>query len=516
MEPQSERQAALSEQTERQYNTPAYQGQRLLDFAPFTTVLENLSAARREALDQLLDGCTIPDLQQLFAAGKLTTLELATCYIDRIRQHQSLNAVLELNPDALEIAADLDVERAAGKSRGPLHGIPVLLKDNIATGDRMHNTAGAKALENAYADRDSFIAMRLRSAGALLLGKANLSEWANYMTSQSANGFSVLGGQTHCPYGRFDVSGSSSGSAVAVAANLVTVAVGTETSGSLISPAAQNSIVTLKPSLGLISQDRIVPITAAQDTAGPMARSVTDMALLLNALKGPDTDDRHAELTALFALDFASVLDADGLKGLRLGLVQYEMEIRPGDFAVQAQAVKALEASGAEIVPVSIPLQPVGYLPVLDYGMKVGLDAYLQATNAPFSTLAEIVAFNAADLPNRAPFGQDLLEKVLACPLTAEEYDELVHANRTITGDMIRETLADNGLDLLTSLNSYTTAVYAPAGYPALTVPAGYRENGEPVGLTFVGSYAEDARLVRAAYAFEQATHFRRDPVLES
>ncbi|MBZ0293786.1 MAG: amidase [Anaerolineae bacterium] len=504
----------MSEQTDRQYNTPAYQGQRPLDFAPFTDALENLSDAHREELDRLLDGCTIPGIQQLFADGKLTTLELATCYIDRIHRYQSLNAVLELNPDALEIAADLDAERAAGKSRGPLHGIPVLLKDNIATGDRMHTTAGAKALENAHADRDSSIAMRLRSAGALILGKGNLSEWANYMTSQSANGFSVLGGQTRCPYGRFDVSGSSSGSAVAVASNLVTVAVGTETSGSLISPASQNSVVTLKPSLGLISQDRIIPITAAQDTAGPMARSVTDLPLLLNVLAGSNADNHHHELTPLFELDFTTCLDASSLQGRRLGLVQHEKEIRPGDFVVQEQALAALESAGAEVVPVDFPLQPVDYLPVLDYGMKVGLDAYLQATGAPFATLAEIVAFNAEDLPNRAPFGQDLLEKVLACSLTAEEYEEMVHTNRTITGNIIRETLTDNGLDLLMSLNNYATAVYAPAGYPALSVPAGYRDNGEPIGLTFFGNYADDARVVRAAYAFEQATHARRSPAL--
>ena len=495
----------MSEQITRQYNTPDYQGKRPLDFTPFAEALEAFTPERCARLDTLLHGATIPMIQRCYADGTLTVHELLTYYLDRIQRYAYLNAVIELNPDVLHTEP----------AQGPLYGIPVLLKDNIATGDRMHTTAGAKALENAHADRDAFIVARLRAAGALIIGKANLSEWANYMTSKSANGFSVLGGQTRSPYGRFDVSGSSSGSAAAVAANLVTVSIGTETSGSLISPASQNAVVTLKPSLGLISRDRIIPITDAQDTAGPMTRSVTDLALLLNTLAGIDeADTQTAAAVSLSEVDFTDYLDVDGLQGLRLGLRQYDEELRPGDAAITQSIVATLEAAGARVFPVTLPSQPVDYLPVLDYGMRVGVDAYLQATGAPFRTLADIIDFNAADLPNRAPFGQDLLEKVRDTPLTAAEYAELVAGNRATTGYLIRGALADQRLDALVSLGNYATALYAPAGFPALTVPAGQRDTGEPVGVTFFGDYLDDARLVRVAYAFEQAAQARRDPAL--
>ncbi|MCB0034587.1 MAG: hypothetical protein KDE51_11230, partial [Anaerolineales bacterium] len=272
--------AFVNRQVERQYGDVAYTGKRPLDLAPFAAALADFSERQAAAVGELISGKTIIALQSLFASGQLSTTELVLFYLQRIGRYDDhrLNSFLAVNPDALKIAQQLDEERAAGQVRSRLHGIPVLLKDNIATADRMPTTAGAAVLANATTKRDAFIAQRLREAGAVILGKGNLSEWANFMTSTSANGFSVLGGQARNPYGRFDVGGSSAGSAVAVAADLVTISIGSETAGSIVYPASQNAVVGLKPSLGAVSRDHIVPITAAMDTAGPMGRTVTDVA----------------------------------------------------------------------------------------------------------------------------------------------------------------------------------------------------------------------------------------------
>lgn len=468
----------IDEQIRRQTETPDYTGQLALDYAPFEPHF--LPAERLSAIETLLDGATIPDIQAHYAAGRLTAEELVLFYVQNIRAREDLNAVIRLNPDALALAREADPT-----ADGLLYGIPILLKDNIGTGDQMPTAAGAKALANATADRDALIVQQLREAGAIILGKTNLSEWANFMTRESANGFSVLGGQTRSPYGRFDVGGSSSGSAVAVAANLVTASIGTETSGSLVYPASQNGVVTLKPTLGLLSQDRIIPITAAQDTAGPMTRSVTDLALLMQ----------------VFVADFDPQLETGALQGRRVGIIRRTP--REGDAEILDQAVQVLQSAGATTVDVTLPQIEINMLPVLAYGMRVGVDEYLQATDAPVETLAAVIAFNAEDPANRAPFGQDLLEMARDIPLTEEQYTLLVARNRAMTQAALHQTMQIYEVDMLVSLSNYATLYYAPAGFPALNVPAGRRPGGEPLGITLIG--LDDVMLVEAAYAFEQA-----------
>ena len=501
-----------SKQVLRQYHTPEITGRRVINDIPFA---EELPAERAAELDAWLPWASVSLLRQRLQSGELTSRMLALYFLGRIRRAAALNAVGELNPDVLDLANQLDDERRNGALRGPLHGIPVLLKDNVSTGDRMHTTAGAKVLEHFRAGADAFVAQKLRAAGALILGKTNLSEWANFMTSTSANGFSVLGGQVRNPYGKHDVSGSSSGSAAAVAAGLVPLAVGTETCGSLIAPGAANSIAVLKPTLGLISRRGIIPITGVTDTAGPMARSAADLAPLLQALAGPDPDDPVTlQPRAAQAADWVSFLDAGALRGLRLGFVT-PRKPPPAEWELIERCARVLRACGAEVVHLSthqaVPWHEV--VQVFCYGMQHDLAGYFQSVPgpAPVSSLAEIIAFNQADLTNRAPFGQNLLERSQALSLSPAEHAGLVEKIRAMTGAELRRLRAEP-VDLLVSLGNSLSGYYAIAGFPALTVPAGYRKAGRPFGLTFVGEPYEDGRLIAAAYAFEQAAQARVAP----
>ena len=501
-------------QVDRQYNTPLYDGRRALNIDLFDFV--NVPDDRRHQLDAWLPRATIDDIQAAYATRQLSSVELVAYYIDRIRRYDvdHYHSVLELNPEVFDIARQCDHERTQAPSQSMLHGIPILLKDNIGTGDRLHNTAGSKALEQSHCDRDSFIAARLRSAGAIILGKTNLSEWANFMSFDSSNGFSVLGGQTRNAYGRFDVGGSSSGSGCAVAQSFATVAIGTETSGSLVSPASANGICTLKPSIGLISRDRIIPITDKQDTAGPMARNMTDLAHLLNGIRGVDAQDAQTQQGAPLAeTDFAAYLQADALDGVRLGVVRWEDPVRDDDPAMIDQAIATLEDAGAEVV-ICDPFLPEFNIITLYYGLHHGVNAYLEAIGSDL-TLADIVRFNAADLPNRAPFGQDLLELSANTPLnpaTAQAYEQLHQQNHERSAAATRTALQAHDLAALVDLNNYGTLAYAPCGFPAVCVPSGYRDSGEPVGLTFWGDYLQDAQLISYAYAYEQARNVWRPP----
>lgn len=490
---------------------------RTLDFLPFEYALAGLSTERSAELGAFLVTAAIPDIQAAMAEGRLTAEELALFYLRRIQQVDvgQLNAILELNPDVLAIARTLDDERAAGLVRGPLHGIPVLLKDNVATGDGMHTSAGAAILRDAYANRDAFIVSQLRVAGAVLLGKANMSEWAGIMSSEFPPGFSVLGGQTRNPYGTdFSPGGSSSGSAVAVAAHLVTVAIGTETQGSISSPASSNSVVGLKPSLGLVSRDHIIPITAYQDTAGPLARSVTDLAILLNVLAVHDPEDAASEeAAALAGYDFTTSLDPDGLRGLRIGVVT-ATAVGDEEQRLLNQAVETLRDAGAETIEINPPAPEVDVMPVLLYGMRSDLHAYLEASGAPVGTLAEIVAYNEQSPEQCAPHGQGYLTDALALTLTPEEVAEKASTNEANTAAVIREAIEQDDLDLLLTVASRYARVYAPAGFPALIVPAGYQDSGQPFGITFVGTALSEPTLIAAAYAFEHAAAPRQNPPL--
>ncbi len=512
------------QQAKLQYETPLYEGKRTLDFTPFSDALNALTDAQIAAWDDLLAEATITDIQADIKRGTLTAEALTLYYLHRIQAYDvdGFNSVIRLNPDALTIAQALDAERTDGQWRGPLHGIPVLLKDNISTGDAMPTAAGAFALRESYADRDAFITARLRDAGAIILGKANLSEWANFMTFTSVNGFSVLGGQTRNAYGRFDVGGSSAGSAVAAAQHFATVTIGSETAGSLVYPASQNSVCTFKPSFGLISQDRIIPIADAQDTAGPMTRNMLDLAITLDALAAADANDPHTQLTAaLRDVEFVTMLNPEALNGQRVGVVTREEEPRPDGFAILDAVRAGLAQAGATVV--DVPAMTLDYddadiFPVLLYGYHRGVNAYLQATaNPQFSTLAEIVAYNAQDLANRAPYNQTIMEAALLFDISPEMealYADRVAHNRALALSSFRATLNAHQLDLIVDLSNYSAAIHAMAGIPALNIPAGYRATGEPLGMTIMGDWLTDPQVIAAGFAYEQAVAVRRNPVL--
>jgi amidase len=490
-----------------------------------------------------LDEADVATLQQRMASGALTAHAIVQQYLDRIaaidKHGPAINAVIELNPDALRIADGLDAERKAGKLRGPLHGIPVLIKDNIDTADRMHTTAGSLALAGSIAERDSTVAANLRAAGAVILGKTNLSEWANFRSSRSSSGWSGRGGLTRNPYA-LDRSacGSSSGTGAAIAANLAVVGVGTETDGSITCPSSVNGLVGIKPTLGLVSRAGIVPIAHSQDTAGPMARTVADAAVLLAALAGADERDPPSVDGAKHRSDYAKALDAGALRGTRLGVVRKLAGFSPDVDALFEQDIAALKAAGATIIdPVELPNQgkyDEGELLVLQYEFKHDLDAYLAAlpaaTNAPRS-LRELLAFDERERAREMPwFDQDLFEKSQARgPLTEKAYREALARGKSLAGrNGIDAALKKHSVDALIAptggpawsidlvngdhfVGGGSTTAPAVAGYPHVTVPAGFVHE-LPIGLSFIGTAWSEGKLIGYAYAFEQATHARRPP----
>lgn len=473
---------------------------------------------------------TINEIQQAFKEGRLTSVELVQSYLDRIEQYDKkgpkINSVLSLNPDALKIAAELD-EMRGQDGQGPLYGIPVLLKDNIETTDAMPTTAGAIALENNFARQDSFVAAQLRQAGAIILGKVNLSEWAYFMSKEGPSGYSGLGGQVLNPYGvstfkAGDVGGSSSGTGAAIASNFAVVGVGTETAGSILSPASANSIVGIKPTVGLISRTGIIPIAESQDTAGPMARTVTDAAIMLGALTGIDERDPATQASAEKALtDYTSHLKADGLNGARIGVdVSFLNDEEPEERAIIDQAIEVMKAQGAIIEEVEIPVEPF-QSDVLWYEFKRGVNAYLQTTSddVPVKTVAEVIEFNKQDPERRMKFGQAELEKSQSMSDDPSDPRYLEHREtdlRTAKTEGIDAAMAQHNLDALLFQDNRGAGMPAKAGYPSITVPAGYTSNGHPVGVTFSALAFSEARLIELAYAYEQASKKRIAPNLEN
>ena len=486
---------------------------------------------------------SLADLQVDLNAGHVTSQRLVAEYAERIqridRRGPSLASVIELNPDALKIARALDAERKANGPRGPLHGIPILIKDNIATRDRMQTTAGSFALEGSQPPEDAFVVQRLRAAGAVILGKTNLSEWANIRSGQSSSGWSARGGLTRNPYALDrSASGSSSGSAVAVAASLCAAAVGTETDGSILSPASVCGIVGLKPTVGLISRSGIVPIAHSQDTAGPMARNVRDCALLLAALTGTDASDSAMQGSdAHHRRDYTAGLDAGALKGARLGVArQYFGFHEPTDTAFVA-VLTALQTAGAVLVdPITLPaIETIGdaELTVLLYELKADLNAYLArlGPDAPARTLAAVIAFNQRNAATEMKwFGQDLFVKAQAkASLTDDEYLKArALCLRVARDEGIDAVMKRHALDALIAptggpawrsdlvlgdhfVGGGSTTPSAVAGTPSITVPAGF-VHGLPVGLSFFAGAWSEARLLSLAYAFEQVTKARRPP----
>jgi amidase len=488
----------------------------------------------------------IAELQERMQAGKLSSRSLVRRYLKRIDELDgsgpTLRSVLEVNPDALAIAAELDRERKSKGPRGALHGIPILLKDNIDTADRMTTTAGSLALEGWIPPEDAFVARRLREAGAVLLGKTNLSEWANFRSNRSSSGWSGRGGQTRHPYALDrNPSGSSSGSAVAVAADLCAAAVGTETDGSIVSPSNACGIVGIKPTLGLVSRSGIIPIAHSQDTAGPMARSVADAAALLAAMAGADPRDPATSGSEGHGLgDYTRFLGPGGLRGARLGVARQFFGANRHVDAVMEQALRDLKAQGAELIDLKEVPHGGGVggseYEVLLYEFKADLNSYLaRLPPGRPRTLKELIAFNEREAKREMPyFGQEVFHQAEAKgPLTEQAYlDALERNHRLSRTEGLDAVLKEHRLDALVAGTGgpagvtdliygesggigSLTSIAAVSGYPHVTVPAGY-VFGLPVGLSFVGPAWSDGKLIGYAYGYEQATRRRKPPRFRS
>jgi amidase len=481
----------------------------------------------------------IATLQRAMQSGDLQSQQIVGYYLAEIARIDhagpELRSIIELNPDALEIAASLDRERAATGPRGPLHGIPVVLKANIDSGDQMHTTAGSLALAAHRAADDAFLVARLRDAGAVILGKTNLSEWANFRSARSSSGWSSLGGQTRNPYDPArNPCGSSSGSAVAVAANLSVLAVGTETDGSIVCPAGINGVVGIKPTLGLVSRDGIIPGAHSYDTAGPLARTVTDAAILLTAMSGADPSDPATANPPGGIPDFAAGLSANALRGKRIGVLRnYEgAGDDPNVEAVFQQTIQTLAAGGAEIVdPIELDVAKLWEAEdeAFEYELKAGLDGYLQNSGASVQSLEEVIRFNAEHAAVVMPFfGQEVMEAAQQKgPLSEAAYLEALADSKRITQTAIDTALNANRLDaIIAPTNSpawltdpingdafgvSSSSYAAVSGYASVSVPAGFA-HGLPIGVSFIGGAYSDEQLIEIAYAFEQASKVRRAP----
>jgi amidase len=512
------------------------------DFLTGATALATAIAAPGSRAADGLEELSLADISAAFSAGRLTSVQLTQMYLDRIEQLDRngprLKAVIETNSRALKIASELDVERQSGGTRGPLHGVPILIKDNVETSDHMMTTAGSLALEGWYAPKDAPMVARLRAAGAVILGKSNLSEWANFRSTHSLSGWSGRGGQTRNPYAiDRSPSGSSSGSAVAVAANLCAVAVGTETDGSIVSPSSINGIVGLKPTVGLVSRRGIAPIAHSQDTAGPLARSVRDAAVMLSVMAGIDQyDPASVAVGDRFDNDYARYVDADGLRGARLGIARrFFADNAPLD-AFLSGCVESLRSGGAVIVdPADLPTHGATGVPeqeVLLYEFKSDLDAYLRRLppTFPVRSLAALIRFNEAHREREMPFfDQELLHQAARKgPLTDKAYTEArtacLEASRSNGIDAV---LGEYKLDAMVALtagpawlidplagDSDTGGCSSPAavaGYPHITVPAGFFR-GLPIGLSFFGTAFSEPTLIKLASGFESITRARQAP----
>ncbi|GGG14848.1 amidase [Paenibacillus albidus] len=475
-------------------------------------------------------------MQRAMTSGECSSEDLVRAYIERIHSYNPLiNAVLEINPEALDIARSLDQERYATGSRGPLHGIPILLKDNIDTHDRMHTSAGSVALAESYAPADAFVAARLRTAGAVLVGKTNMTEWSNFMSDHMPAGYSSRGGYVLNPYGpgKLFVSGSSSGSAAAVAANLAAAAIGTETAGSITGPASQHFLVGIKPTVGLASRSGIIPISVSQDTPGPLARTVTDAAILLGAITGIDENDKatYASQNNAFT-DYTPYLDAGFLRQARIGIPRhYYKALDDERRSIMETAIHLLRDQGATVIdPVDLYLEQQPWNnDVITYEFRMALNHYLSQlhNNVPIHSLRELIAYNQKHAASALRYGQDNLIRAEQNTLNDESYQFLrQECNYPAVTQGIDYALDQHGLDALMLPGDIDgTYIAARLGYPLITVPAGFSVNGiidsdgdstqGPFGVVFSGRAFSEPTLIRIAYSFEQATLHRRPPKLD-
>lgn len=508
-----------------------------LSFSAAALPLSLASTSEADFTDDFeLNEATVNELQAKMQSGKLTSKALTKLYLKRIDQIDKngpkLNAIIELNPEAITIATQMDEERRQGKTRGPLHGIPILIKDNINTGDKMQTTAGSLALAGNIASDDAFIIKKLRESGAVLLGKTNLSEWANFRSNRPCSGWSSRGGQTKNPY-ILDrsPSGSSSGSGSAVSANLCAIAIGTETNGSIIAPSSYSGIVGFKPTVGLWSRSGIIPISKTQDTAGPMCRTVTDAAVLLGALTGVDANDEAtAGSDGKTYPDYTQFLKTDSLKGKRIGIEKSFLNGHEGVVTLYKAAIEKLKELGAQIIEIELQKEMRAInASILQPEFKAGVNAYLATANAKVKTLSDVITFNKANESTAMPyFKQENLEASDKAPdLNSTAYKEAlikVLSSRKIISDLMEKNQLDAiagtsyGIPSLIDLfnGDYSGGFYfaspaAMAGFPHITVPMG-RIYELPVGLSiFAGAYQEPVVLA-FAYAFEQATKHRAKP----
>ena len=512
-----------------------------------------LAASAHEATDSnyntstnfILEEATITQLQDKMTRKVFTSRHITELYLKRIaeidKNGPKLNAIIELNPDALKIADAMDKERKNGKVRGPMHGVPILIKDNIDTGDKMHTTAGSLAIADNIAKKDAFIVKKLREAGAVIIGKTNLSEWANYRSTRSTSGWSSRGGQTKNPYVlNRNTSGSSAGTGSAISANLCTVGIGTETNGSIICPSSVNGLVGIKPTVGLCSRTGIIPCSKTQDTAGPMTRTVKDAAILLSVLAGVDPEDpytfKNEEKTAV---NYTLFLDAGGLKGTKLGL---EQSFLKGNETVEIlfhEALELLKSKGAEIIEIDLlgPIREVGrnQTTVLQYEFKDGLTKYLAEHDCKAKSLKDIIDFNKQNENIAMPFfKQETLEmsEKREGGLISKEYLTALKITNEGSRNIIDSILQKNQLDAIIGVSmglanctdlvngDYNTGFYfsapaAMAGYPHITVPMGL-VHGLPIGLSFIGTAYKEPELIKLAYSYEQASRKRAAPTFRS
>jgi amidase len=485
-----------------------------------------------------LEEVTVSELQEAMKSGKLSSRQITQKYLDRIKEIDGkLNSVIEVNPDALQIADEMDKERKAGKIRSQMHGIPILIKDNIDTADKMKTTAGSLALLDAPTPKqDAFLVQQLRKAGAVIIGKTNLSEWANFRSSHSSSGWSGRGGQTHNPY-ILDRNpcGSSSGSGASVAANLTAVAIGTETDGSIICPSATCGIVGLKPTLGLVSRSGVIPIAHSQDTAGPMTRTVTDAAILLGILVGNDPNDTITSQASKGEKDYTKFLQKDGLKGARIGVARQTFGKNSKIDAVIEPHLEVLQAGGATLIDVEFATNGKfgdAEFSVLLYEFKEDLNKYLAGRGGKHKTLADLIKFNDANKDKEMPFfGQEIFIAADAkADLNDRAYRLALLQSKLYTQEQGIDAVMDKnkldaivapsgGVAWMTDLVNGDCGVFegitsfaAVAGYPSITVPAGYVQE-LPVGITFVGRAFTEPTLIKIAYAFEQTTKARKPPI---
>lgn len=489
-----------------------------------------------------LEEWSVSQLREAMESGKYTSRKICELYLKRIKEkdqsENGLNSVIEVNPDALDIADALDKERAEGNVRGPLHGIPVMIKDNIDTGDKMMTTAGSMALAGTSAPDDAFIVKKLRESGALLLGKTNLSEWANFRSFRSSSGWSGRGRQTRNPYALDrNPCGSSSGSGSAVSGNMCAITIGTETNGSIVCPSSANGVVGIKPTVGLWSRDGIIPISETQDTAGPMGRSVADAATLLGALAGVDAaDPRTGESEGNVYSDYTQFLDENGLQGKRIGVLDGVIGYHERVDEIMESAFASMEAQGATLVKDIKVSESGAYgntgLELLLYEFKDGLNKYLASRpDAKVKTLADVIQFNKENADVEMPyFPQGILERAeMKGSLSDPEYKEALETVTTVSRNGIDNALKEFNLDAIIGVTGgpawpidvingdhFGTGSSTPAarsGYPNITVPAGY-VHGLPVGMSIFGGKYQEPKLISIAYAFEQATKVRKAPKL--